>query len=64
MNKKNCISIENGTFEELDREIFDLALGVAWDGPLGARYQAAFEEDVVSATGPDFGLLLGMSWGF
>ena len=52
------------TFEELDREIFDLALGVAWDGPLGARYQAAFEEDVVSATGPDFGLLLGMSWGF
>lgn len=52
------------TFEEFDREIFDLALGVVWDGPLGARYQAAFEEDVVSATGPDFGLLFGMSWGF
>jgi hypothetical protein len=52
------------TFEELDREIFDMAFGLAWDGPLGARYQLALEEDAVAATGPDFGLLLGMSWAF
>jgi hypothetical protein len=52
------------TFEEFDREILDVAIGLAWDGPLGARYYAALEEDAISATGPDFGLLMGMSWGF
>lgn len=51
------------TFEEFDREILDLALGVAWDGPLGGRYHVAIEEDAVAATGPDFGLLFGVSWG-
>ncbi len=52
------------TFEEFNREILDVAFGLAWDGPLGARYQAAIEEDAVAATGPDFGVYLGMSWGF
>ena len=51
------------TFEEFDREILDLALGVAWDGPLGGRYHVAIEEDAIAATGPDFGLLFGVSWG-
>ena len=52
------------TFEEFDREIFDVAFGVAWDGPWGGRYHVAIEEDAVAATGPDFGLLFGVSWGF
>ena len=52
------------TFEEFDREILDVAMGVIWDGPLGGRYCVALEEDAVAATGPDFGVLFGVSWGF
>jgi Protein of unknown function (DUF3187) len=52
------------TLEEFNREILELALGVAWDGPGGSRFYAAFEEDAIAATGPDFGLALGVSWGF
>lgn len=50
--------------EEFNREILDLGLGAAWDAPGGAQIYAAFEEDLVSATGPDFGVILGVRWGF
>jgi len=50
--------------EEFNREIVDLAVGAAWGRPGGPRWFCAFQEDVVAATGPDFGFLLGASWGF
>lgn len=50
--------------EEIDREMLDLGLGVAWDGPLGATWHSAFHEELVAASGPDFTLRLGATWGF
>jgi len=50
--------------EEFSREIFDFAVGVAWDTPSGARCSLAIKEDVVAATGPDFGVFFGVDWGF
>lgn len=50
--------------EEFGTEIFDLAIGAAWGGPTGARWFAAFQEDLIAATGPDFGVAVGVTWGF
>ena len=50
--------------EEFNREIVDLAVGAAWGRPGGPRWFCAFQEDVIAATGPDFGFLLGVVWGF
>lgn len=52
------------TFEEMDREVFTVAAGAAFDGPFGSKMHFTLEEDAVSATGPDFGMSLGMRWGF
>jgi len=49
--------------EEINREIFDLGLGVAYDLEHGGMLHVAFYEDLVAATGPDFSLLIGASWG-
>lgn len=50
--------------EEFNHEIMDLAVGCAWGSPGGPTWFAAFQEDLVAATGPDFGVLLGLAWGF
>lgn len=50
--------------EEFSREILDLSLGLAWGSADGPRWFAAFQEDLVAATGPDFGLLGGVTWSF
>jgi hypothetical protein len=49
--------------EEISREIFDLGLGAAYDMKSGGRLFVSFHEDLVAATGPDFSLLIGASWG-
>lgn len=50
------------TTEEFNREIADFAVGVAYGGGDGPRWFAAFQEDIVAATGPDFGVTLGATW--
>ena len=52
------------TFEEFSREMYDIAVGVAWDGPGDSRFHFALQEDAVAATGSDFGIMLGVAWGF
>jgi hypothetical protein len=52
------------SIEEFNREIFDLGLGMAYDWNGGPRLYFAIQEDMVAATGPDFGVILGLSWGF
>lgn len=49
--------------EEISREILDLGLGAAYDMKSGGRLFVSFHEDLVAATGPDFSLLIGASWG-
>jgi hypothetical protein len=51
-------------FEEIDREILDLGLGFAWDVNESSVLQASFHEDLVSATGADFGVFVGLLIGF
>ena len=50
--------------EEFNSEIFDLGLGLAYDWTGGPRLYVAFQEDLVAATGTDFGVIVGLSWGF
>jgi len=50
--------------EEFDSEIFDLGLGLAYDWKGGPRLYVAIQEDMLAATGPDFGVIMGLSWGF
>lgn len=52
------------TVEEFDTAILDLGLGCSYDAFEGGRVDFALKEDVVAATGPDFGVYLGVSWGF
>lgn len=50
--------------EEIAREIFDLGVGLAWDVSSASRLMLTFHDDLVSATGPDFGGLLVFTTGF
>ena len=50
--------------EEFNSQILDMAIGVSWGDADGPRGFAAFQEDLVAATGPDFGLMFGVVWGF
>ena len=50
--------------EEINRETFDLGLGVATDLGPGLRWIFSIHEDLVAATGPDFGLYTALVWGF
>lgn len=49
--------------EELNSDIFLLDFGAIWDTRSGSRWMAAFEEDVIAASGPDFTFLFGLSFG-
>ena len=48
--------------EEVDSATLALDLGVAWDVGDTSQVVVAFQEDVISAAGPDFGVLVG--WRF
>ncbi|MCP3917554.1 MAG: DUF3187 family protein [bacterium] len=50
--------------EEIDREVLLFGAGCAWDFGESARMYAVFNEDLVAAAGPDFSVLVGVSWGF
>lgn len=50
--------------EEIAREIFDLGVGLAWDVGGSSRLTLTFHDDLVSATGPDFGGFLVFTTGF
>jgi len=50
--------------EEINREILDLGLGLAFDVSERSRLVVSFHEDLVAATGPDFTLRIGWTWGF
>ena len=48
---------------EIDREILSADAGIVWDVGPNTRFYAAFEDDVIAASGPDFSLLFGMTFG-
>lgn len=48
--------------EELNREILDIGVGLAWD-LAGGRCSVSFHEDAVAATGADFGVRIALDWG-
>lgn len=50
--------------EEINREIVDLGIGVAYDVAEASRLFVSFHEDIVAATGPDFGIRVGWTLGF
>ncbi|MFT7668580.1 MAG: hypothetical protein ACI8X5_001274 [Planctomycetota bacterium] len=39
--------------EEVNREVFDLGWGFAWDASIGGRFMLSMHEDLVAATGSD-----------
>ena len=49
--------------EEFSTEMLDFALGCAWQRE-SATLHFALLEDLVAAQGPDFGVQMGVSWGF
>ena len=49
--------------EEVDADIVDLGVGYAWS-MRDFIWRAAFHEDLVAASGPDFSFFLNLSWGF
>jgi hypothetical protein len=48
--------------EEINRETFDLGLGLATELGGGVRWMFSIQEDLVAATGPDFGLFTALVW--
>ncbi len=52
------------SYEEVNREVFDLGWGVAWDTGGSSRLAISLHEDLVSATGSDLSLQLGWAWGY
>lgn len=50
--------------DELDRDILDLGLGVAWDSSEESRMTISVHEDMVALTGSDFTIQLGWLWGY
>jgi hypothetical protein len=51
-------------FEEIDREILDVGVGMSHDIAKGVRWLASFHEDAIAATGPDFTLFSGLDISF
>jgi hypothetical protein len=47
------------TIKELDREMLGLDIGAAWDTGENSEMHAGFEEDLMSASGPDIVFFLG-----
>lgn len=52
------------TLEEVNREIFDLGVGVAVDMGPNSRFAFSVHEDLVAATGSDIILQAGWVWGY
>ena len=50
-------------FEEIDREILDIGVGLATDLGPGQQLTLSFHEDAVAASGPDFVLYAGLAFG-
>ena len=50
--------------EEIDREIMDVGVGVAHDLSRESALTISFHEDAVAASGPDFTLYFGLTFGF
>jgi len=50
--------------EEVNREVFDLGWGVAWDSSENSRLQVSMHEDLVAATGSDLAVHVGWTWGY
>jgi len=50
--------------EEVNREVFDLGLGLAWDLGRAGRMAFSLHEDLVAATGSDLAAQLGWVWGY
>lgn len=48
--------------EEINREIFDLGVGLAHDTSSRSRWTLSFHEDLVAATGSDFKVQLSWVW--
>jgi hypothetical protein len=49
--------------KEIDREMLELDLGLAWDLAQASRLTLGFAEDLVAESGPDFGFYLGWTLG-
>ncbi|MFN0242860.1 MAG: DUF3187 family protein [Planctomycetota bacterium] len=49
--------------EELNSDILMLDFGAIWDTHSGSRWMAAFQEDAIAASGPDFTVFVGLSFG-
>ena len=49
---------------ELDRDIVDLGLGVAWDASKESRMTLTLHEDVIALTGSDLTIQFGWLWGY
>lgn len=50
--------------EEVNREVFDLGWGFAWDVDAESRLMLSMHEDLVAATGSDLAFQLGWTWGY
>ena len=50
--------------EEVDGEILDVGVGVAHDLTRESALTISFHEDAVAASGPDFTLYFGLTFGF
>jgi hypothetical protein len=50
--------------EEINREVFDLGWGLAWDVGRAGKLSASMHEDLVAATGSDLAFHVGWSWGY
>lgn len=51
-------------FEEIDREILDIGVGLAHDLGRGSLLRLGFHEDAIAATGTDLTVYAGLSFGF
>ncbi len=60
---ENAVSADLG-IEELGGHVLDLDFGVAVDGAGRSRWTAGFVEDLISASGPDFTVVLGFQTTF
>jgi Protein of unknown function (DUF3187) len=54
--------ISSMVLEEINREVFDLGFGLAWDVGEASRMSASLHEDLVAATGSDLTFQFGWTW--
>ncbi len=46
----------------INRPILDLGVGAAWDTGVDSRWMLTFHEDLISNSGPDFGVMVTWLW--